>query len=144
MRPLFSQPTYTLLDHTADLRIRVVGADRADLFTNAGLALFDLIVEGPAAGGADEIDVHVTGQDAADLLVNFLRELLYLWTGHEKAVTVIQVTHISDTSVSARVTTVGFVPQRQHVVHEIKAVTYHQIDVSPTGTGWQATVVFDI
>lgn len=144
MTPLFSQPTYTLLDHTADLRIRVVGADLADLFTNAGLALSDLIVEGPAAGCVDETEVHVTGLDAADLLVNFLRELLYLWTGHEKAVTVIQVTHISDTSVSARVTTVGFVPQRQHVVHEIKAVTYHQIDVSRTGTGWQATVVFDI
>ena len=34
---------YTLLDHTADLRIRVSGNDPADLFKNAGLALFDLI-----------------------------------------------------------------------------------------------------
>ena len=144
MMPLFSQPTYRLLDHTADLRLRVVGADLADLFKNAGLALFDLIVEGPAAGCADETELHVTGQDAADLLVNFLRELLYRWTGEEKVVTVIQVTHICDTSISARIATADYVAQRQEIVHEIKAVTYHQIDVSRTKAGWQATVVLDI
>jgi SHS2 domain-containing protein len=144
MMSIDSQPTYTLLDHTADLRIRVVGVDLADLFTKAGLALFDLIVESPATGCTDETEVHVGGQDAADLLVNFLRELLYLWTGHEKVATLVQVTHITATSVRARVTTCDFAPQRQQVVHEIKAVTYHQIDVSRTATGWQATVIFDI
>jgi hypothetical protein len=35
--------TYTFLDHTADLRIRVVGKDLVDLFQNAGLAISDLI-----------------------------------------------------------------------------------------------------
>ena len=37
------QSYYTLLDHTADLRIRVSGTDPAELFKNAGLAVFDLI-----------------------------------------------------------------------------------------------------
>ena len=38
------EKTYEIMDHTADLRIRVFGADPADLFTNAAMALFDLIV----------------------------------------------------------------------------------------------------
>ncbi len=142
--PIFRQPSYTLLDHTADLRIRVVGADLASLYENAGLALFDLIVQGPATGDGDATELHLTGQDRADLLVNFLREILYLWTGHEKVVTMVRVTHITDVSLSARVATVDFVPRRQHIVHEIKAVTYHQIEVGRTETGWQAMVVFDI
>lgn len=144
MMPIFRQPSYTLLDHTADLRVRVVGADPASLYENAGLTLFDLIVQGPGTAAGVETELHLTGQDRADLLVNFLRELLYLWSGHEKVVTKVKITHITDVSLSARVATVDFAPRTQHIVHEIKAVTYHQIEVGRTNTGWQAMVVFDI
>jgi len=34
---------YTLLDHTTDLRIRIIGDSQAALLRNAGLALADLI-----------------------------------------------------------------------------------------------------
>ena len=37
--------SYTLLDHTADLRIRISGASRVELYQNAGLALADLICD---------------------------------------------------------------------------------------------------
>jgi SHS2 domain-containing protein len=77
-------------------------------------------------------------------MVNYLRELLYLWTGEEKLVDRIEIVHLSDTAVSARVSTDCFQPERHEVRHEIKAVTYHQIEVSRTGDGWQAMVVFDV
>lgn len=136
---------YTLLDHTADLRIRVTGTDPADLFANAGMALFDLIAEAKQpAPSPEEIDLDIAGEDRADLLVNYLRELLYLWTGNGKLVTMIHILHVSDTAVSARVTTDRYEPRRHTILHEIKAVTYHRIDVSRTPDGWQATVLFDI
>lgn len=135
---------YTLLDHTADLRIRVNGADPADLFKNAGLALFDLITQPDRLKPREVIEVAVTGDDSADLMVNFLRELLYLWTGKEKLVKMIEIQQISETSVSARVSADHYQPHRHTILHEIKAVTYHQIDVSRTMDGWQATVVFDV
>jgi SHS2 domain-containing protein len=135
---------YTLLDHTADLRVRVVGMDLSDLFRNAGLALFDLIVERDVAEAGDSIQLRVSGDDLPDLLINFLRELLYLWTGDEKVVTMIKVKHISDTTLSARIAAERYAPNRHRIQHEIKAVTYHQIDVTPTKEGWQAVVVFDI
>ena len=86
----------------------------------------------------------VTGDDPADLMVNYLRELLYLWTGNEKLVKLIDIVDISDTAVSARVSTDRYQPERHEILHEIKAVTYHQIEVSRTADGWQATVVFDV
>jgi len=135
---------YTLLDHTADLRIRVTGSDMADLFQNAGLALFDLINRADRLGSSEAIEVAVTGEDPADLLVNFLRELLFLWTGNEKLVKMIDVLHISDTAISARVSTDRYRPERHEILHEIKAVTYHQIDVGHKTDGWEATVVFDV
>jgi SHS2 domain-containing protein len=136
--------TYTLLDHTADLRVRVAGKDLAELFQNAGLALFDLMVDSDAKTTVESIELNVTGEDLPDLLVNFLRELLYLWTGHEKMVTMVHVTHLSDTTVSAQVNTDRYMPQRHRIRHEIKAVTYHQIEVTPIQDGWVAVVVFDI
>jgi SHS2 domain-containing protein len=56
----------------------------------------------------------------------------------------IDIVHISDTSVSARVSIERYQPERHEIRHEIKAVTYHQIDVSRTTDGWQAVVVFDV
>jgi len=136
--------TYTLLDHTADLRVCVVGRDLADLFQNAGLALFDLIVESDLPATGETVALRVTGEDLPDLLINFLRELLYLWTGDEKVITMVDIKHISDTTVSARVTADRYTPKHHRIQNEIKAVTYHQIDVAPVQNGWQAVVVFDI
>ena len=138
------QSHYTLLDHTADLRIRISGTDPADLFKNAGLALFDLITMPDRLEPKEVIEVAVTGDDPADLMVNYLRELLYLWTGNEKLVKLIDIVDISDTTVSARVSTDRYQPEHHEILHEIKAVTYHQIDVSRTADGWQAMVVFDV
>ena len=138
------QSYYTLLDHTADLRIRVSGADPVDLFKNAGLALFDLITKPDRLKLREEIEVAVTGYDPADLMVNYLRELLYLWTGSEKLVKMIDILQISETSVSARVSADHYQPHRHTILHEIKAVTYHQIEVKRTADGWQAKVVFDV
>ena len=135
---------YTLLDHTADLRIRVSGTDPADLFKNAGLALFDLITRPDRLKPGEVIEVSVIGDDAADLMVNYLRELLYLWTGEEKLVDRIEIVHLSDNAVSARVSADCYQPERHEIRHEIKAVTYHQIEVSRAGDGWQAMVVFDV
>ncbi len=135
---------YTLLDHTADLRIRVSGTDPADLFKNAGLALFDLITKPDRLRPSEVIELAVTGDDPADLMVNYLRELLYLWAGNEKLVKMIDIADISDTAISARVSTDRYQPEHHEILHEIKAVTYHQIEVVRTAGGWQAKVVFDV
>ena len=138
------KPTYTLLDHTADLRIRVSGADPDELFANAGLALFDLIAGSYPRRTERWISCAVSGQDQADLLVNFLRELLYLWTGKEKLVTMIQIEALTETDLTARIGVTAFHPDIHAIHHEIKAVTYHQIEVVPSEEGWQATFVVDI
>ena len=56
----------------------------------------------------------------------------------------IDIVDISDTAVSARVSTDRYQPEHHEILHEIKAVTYHQIEVSRTAEGWQAKVVFDV
>ena len=136
--------TYQLLDHTADLRVRITGAGRTELFRNAGLALADLICHPDSLTADETLTVDIEGADPADLMVNFLRELLYLWTGKEKLVNMLSILNVSDTALSARIAVSHYDARRHTILNEIKAVTYHQIAVEPTANGWQATVVFDI
>ena len=135
---------YTLLDHTADLRIRITGSSQPDLFRNAGLALADLICDPNTLTPEETLTIEINGDDSADLMVNYLREVLYLWTGKEKLIKSVRVIHVSDTNLSVRIVTAAYAPRDHTILNEIKAVTYHQIAVEPVEDGWQATVVFDI
>jgi SHS2 domain-containing protein len=135
---------YRRIDPTADCGIQVFGEDLKALFENAGQALFDLVADVSLVNPSVEYPVQVSGSDWPDLMVNWLRELLYFWTGKELLVKEIEVTEILEYQLSARLRIEAFNPKQHRLNHEIKAVTYHRIQVTKTPTGWEAIVVFDV
>ena len=76
---------YKLFDHTADIGVEISGRTKRELFTKAAWSLLDILIErkeAPVIGiGMKEIKLTLEGSDLADLLVNFLRELMYLFNG---------------------------------------------------------------
>jgi SHS2 domain-containing protein len=136
--------TYRRMDPTADCGIQVFGKDLKALFENAGLALFDLIADISLVKSGFEYPIQVSGSDWPDLMVNWLRELLYFWTGKELLVKEIEVTEILEYQLRARIRFDVFNAAQHHLNHEIKAVTYHRIQVTNIPTGWEATVIFDV
>ena len=135
---------YRLIDHTADFGMEVFGADPAGVFANAALAVFDLVAAGVSEPGRERLAVEIKGQDWCDLMVNWLREMLYLWNGRRQLGRAITIERLSDTELRAEVALVDYNPRRHRVRQEIKAVTYHQIAVEPTDAGWRARVIFDV
>ena len=135
---------YRLIDHTADFGIHVFGKNAEDLFANAAFALFDLITETDAVKGRDVHILQVTGDDWPDLMVNWLRELLYFWSGKERLVKRTDISIISENELSAEIRTDAYNPDHHTIKTEIKAVTYHQIQVSSGSSGWEARVIFDV
>jgi len=136
--------TYELIDHTADFGIHVFGSDQADLFANAALAMFDMIADMESPKKPDEVTIRVEGLDWPDLMVNWLRELLYLWAGKEMLVKKVKIDSISENKLSACVTVDPFDSNRHVIKNEIKAVTYHQIQVDCGPNGCQAKIIFDV
>jgi SHS2 domain-containing protein len=132
------------MDPTADCGIQVFGKDLKALFENAGLALFDLIADINLVKSGFEYQIQVSGSDWPDLMVNWLRELLYFWTGKELLVKEIEVTEILEYQLRARIRVDAFNAVQHRLNHEIKAVTYHRIQVTNIPSGWDATVVFDV
>ena len=135
---------YELIDHTADFGIRVSGSDSRDLFANAAWALFDVITETEALTGNDSCRITVSGDDWSDLMVNWLREVLYLWNGKEKLMKSVQILSLSEKKLSAKIFFDTYLPDRHIIKTEIKAVTYHQVYVRHSPFGWEAGIIFDI
>jgi SHS2 domain-containing protein len=136
---------YKLIDHTADLGVEVTGRTKRELFTKAALSLMDIVVERKGTGtGVKERALTVEGSDPADLLINFLREILYLFNGEALIIGKCEITKCGNKKLDARLL---FEPynQKKHVLKtEIKAVTYHGLSVERTKKGWRARVIFDV
>jgi SHS2 domain-containing protein len=135
---------YRIIDHTADLGLHVFGADPSELFATAARAMFDIIVTPESVQAAQSLNLKVEGADWPDLMVNWLRELLYLWSGRGLLVHSVDILDIGAHRLTADVAVDTYDPARHALGSEIKAVTYHQITVNRKLTGWEARIIFDI
>lgn len=136
--------TYRIIDHTADIGIELTAGDAATLFARSALAMFDLLVVAEASAGKQTTALRVAGYDWADLMVNWLRELLYWWTGRQQRVCRVDIGDLMEHEIRARIGFEPFNPERHRIKHDIKAVTYHQVQVLDNPGGWQARVIFDV
>jgi len=123
--------------------IHVVGDSAKDLFQNAAMALMDQLVETMGLFAREEKRITIEGNDRPDLLVNWLREILYLWTGEELLVQSVQIESIAENNLAAHLWIDPFSSERHTLKTEIKAVTYHQVQAFDTGNRWEAIVIFD-
>jgi SHS2 domain-containing protein len=134
---------YELIDHTADFGLHIFGDTAKDLFRNAAMALMDQLVETADLLAREEKRITLEGSDWPDLMVNWLREILYLWAGEETFVRSVQIEFLSENSLTAHLWMDPFSSERHKLKLEIKAVTYHQIRVFDAGNRWEAKIIFD-
>ena len=135
---------YRLLDHTADLGFEIYGRDLPELFVNACFALFDTITELSRVSGDTGGDISVTGVDRPDLMINWLRELLSLWTVDNRLIKSVRIVDLSETQLTAEITSDTYTPDRHILKTDIKAVTYHKAAVDRRENGWTARVIVDV
>ncbi len=135
---------YKLLNHTADIGIEVWGKAKKELFANAVDALFDLIVDLTGVNNVNEKVIAAKGTDIEDLLVNFLREALYLFNGERWLVKKCKLLELSDTQIVAQLRGEPYNPHKHQLRKEIKAVTYHDLSIRKAAEGWRAKVIFDV
>lgn len=135
---------YRLIDHMADFRVHVFGETETELFQNAAFAMVDLITDVSQLSGIKSRQIRVTGDDRIELMFNWLKELLYLWTGKRLLVRSTQIDGFSKTGLCATLIIDPFDPHRHVINSDIKAVTYHQLQVNQTSKGWDSKIIFDV
>ncbi len=138
--------TSETFEHTADLGLRVRGADLNDLFRTAAEGLFDTIVANrEAVQAVDTETFDIQADDPAALLVAWLSELIFRVETRHRLYGGIDV-HVADDGRSLRATIVGEpIDRDRHLLdHEVKAVTHHGLILEREGPGWQAELILDI
>lgn len=139
-----SNDYYETLDHTADLAIRILGRNMAELFRNAALAIKDLLGVPESGKNEKPVEILVQGMDLPDLMINWLKEILYLYHDESMAVWDITIREIKgDREMAATISALPFPDQGILMNTEIKAVTYHGIKVENRDGKWVCEVVFD-
>lgn len=135
---------YRIIDHTADLGIAVTGKTQGNLFKKAALALTDLLTDTSRLHAEYTETLTITGLDSQDLLINWLREILYFWNGKKVFAADIDISDITDTALTACISLAVYYPNHHTISREIKAVTYHQAEVVEKAGQWSAQVIFDV
>jgi SHS2 domain-containing protein len=139
-----TRPDYILLDHTADLGVEIKGISLIDLFENAGRTLIYLIFGTTHTVNGQYKKVSVAGDDLADLMVRYLSEILYLFEGEKLVVDSINIESLSHNRLVGLLRVSPFDSRNHEILTEIKAVTYHQIEVASRKGIWTARVIFDL
>jgi len=135
---------YRVFDHTADLGIEIFGGTQQALFIHAAFALFDLMADLHTVRLKESRRVSVEGADREDLLVNYLREVLYLFNGEKLLLKHFSIDAMDDRHLTGDVQGETFDPCRHLLKREIKAVTYHGAEVRETEQGWRGRVICDV
>ena len=135
---------YEFFDHTADLGIRIRGADLNTLFVDAARGLFAAIVDGLNTVRPErQIDIEIAGTDREYLLFDWLRELLYRFDAEHLLFAKFQV-RVSETGLIGMACGEPIDSERHVLSHEVKAITYHGLRVEREGDEWVAEVIVDI
>jgi SHS2 domain-containing protein len=135
---------YRVFNHTADLGVEVSAATLEELYAAAAFALFDLLTDLSRVRAGIAREIVVTGEDPTDLLVNFLREILYMWNGEGILIKTCLIRETTPQRLKALLRGETFDSGRHRMKQEIKAVTYHQASVCETAKGFVARVIFDV
>lgn len=145
---------YEIIEHTADIGIRVQGEGLKDLFKNTARAMFEIMAEKPSVAPAlpggksgqysagKKIDIVLKADNLEELFINWLNELLSLSATKETIFEEFKIDKLDKNSIKAQA--IGFNIKNYRVNTEIKAATYHALKLEKGQSGWQAEVIFDV
>ncbi|MCM8776323.1 MAG: archease [Candidatus Omnitrophica bacterium] len=139
---------YEIIEHTADVGLRIYGRELPELFTHAGLGLFGLITDinkiKQEKGDRRRVSIDLKGRSAGDLLLKWLRELLFHFSTKRLVFEKFDYHELSETVLKADAFGLKFDPKRHDQRYEVKAVTYHQFKLKKQKSNLSAEIIFDI
>ena len=135
---------YELIDHTADIGVKAFGNNLSECFENAAYAMFDIITDKSEIENIGQYDIVLEADDSEQLLVDWLSELLYLNSAKNLVFGFFKVNlENNNKKLNARVFGEKFVFSKHKAGAEIKAVTYHMLEMRKKKP-YHVQVLFDI
>jgi protein archease len=135
---------YELVDHTADIGVRVWAPTAEEVFEEAGRALFSLVCDPLHVDERETVDVALEGEAMDLLLAAWLNELLYVFEARRLVLTDFRVLELGERSLRARVSGEPLDPDGHVLCGGVKAATLHELSLKRRGDGWEGFVLLDV
>ena len=132
---------FEYFEHTADILFKAYGKDVNEVFKNAALAMFQVMVE-EKINAKIKKKFKVEGKDYESLLYNFLEEFLFLLDAEDFLLSNISRIKMRDNKLEADIT--GDKASDYKFTNDVKAVTYNQMFVRKQGNKFIIQVVLDV
>jgi SHS2 domain-containing protein len=123
------QSGFTILDHPADLGIEAFGKTLAEAFEQAAVGLMSIILDLSRIKPKESRRILLRSSDSESLLVRWLGEVLYLYDGEHFVSARFRVNELSLGRLTAEIYGERFDARRHETRMDVKAVTYHQLEV---------------
>ena len=123
---------FEYFDVTADIGFKAYGKNLNEAFENAGLAIFNIISDTSNIDSTTEITFEITSEDEVSLLYDYLEELLFY---HETEFMLFSKFHVEiddNLNLKAKIFGEGIDWNKHERKTEIKAITFHKMDVKKT------------
>ncbi|HUR69835.1 MAG TPA: archease [Candidatus Thermoplasmatota archaeon] len=133
---------FDYFEHTADVGIRAWGPTLDVAFGQAARGLIGNMVDITAAKPVGEARIELAGENVERLLFGFLDEVLDLFYARMWVFSEFDVTLHGDTRLTATLRGEAYDAARHGHVHEIKAMTWHGLEVQRSPP--QVRVIVDI
>ena len=139
---------YNFFDHTADIAVDVEADTLDELFIASASAWRDCISDDRKSFQSQERSLILSENSLEILLVTFLSELNYLYQSESWMMDSIQCIEINKEGdiwkLSIKILGGNFNRNDMKLKSEIKAITYHQMEIKEENGKFTTRIVFDI
>ncbi len=137
-----SKKPYQLLPHPADIIIQATGDNLSEIFINSAKGLMSYIFEEKKLDNQQPNvteEINIESQDQSGLLIDWLREILYLSDYHDANFYNYEIVELNEKRIKAKV-----YGKKAEAINDVKAITYHQSELKKDNHGYLAKILCDI
>jgi len=132
------------IEHTADLALEVEAPSLPLLFERAGLGMLALMIDLAGVEPRERVAIALAADDREALLRDWLQHLLVRLQAGAFAVSELAVEEVGARALRASGAGERVDRSRHRLYTEVKGVTYHELAVRETASGWWARFILDV
>ena len=142
---------FNFFEHESDIGVKIEADSLEELFISAAEALFSLIANKNSRGEEVSFTREITGDTQEDLLVSWLNELIFVFEkdgsyckGFCLKISGGQSAENTECFLNADVSGEKIDWDKDEILHEVKAATYHQLKIIKEEGKHKVKIIFDV
>ena len=137
---------YRYLPHTADAKIEAFGKDLNEVFSNAALAVYNIVTDTNKIKPAKEINIDINSENKESLLFDWISELLFYLDAEKYLLHSIKNISIKQhkNNITLKATLTGdSISDKYKLEGAVKSMTYNNMEIKQTARHTKAVFVVD-